>query len=301
MVLAGSHSLNNNLGVTIMSFFNINRTLHDGSVLTSGLADTRYAHDDVHDAELGRSTRFHTPLQREYYLKRHPEMVGKLPPVDDPNRPTTWDASSRIFNDYGCEPANLQKKYERIASQSALLRDPVTATRRVEPTKPAPVKPEPSLVRTAVHEIGHYLWLRALKMPYARITVEPSGNILGSIVTPALPNDLCGLMVAVAGAECERVMFGDTRGLMGGDKENAYRIANAIAADEGMTPDELIEVAREEAYDRLKEVGAQFLSRFAFTLVRRKHIDFEDIDVVADACFKDVARDKAADREYVTR
>jgi hypothetical protein len=133
-----------------MSFFNQYPVLYNGQPVTSGLADTRYAHDDVHDAELGRSTKFHTPRQREFYLKRHPEMVGKLPPVQDPNRAPTWDDCSTVNG----TPANLTKKYERLGREASLLRDRATNMRRVEPTRPTARTPERT-VGVAFHEAWH--------------------------------------------------------------------------------------------------------------------------------------------------
>ena len=237
-----------------------------------------------------------TALELEYVYKRFPHLP-KVKAYDPEYRRPLDDCHS-----VNGAPASLERKYQQLERNAALLKDPSANIRRnFEATKPEPTKPEPSLMRTACHEIGHYLWLRAFKMPYARITVEPSGNILGSVLTPSLPDTWEGLMAAVAGAEAERVVFRNSRDLIGSDKENAHRIANAIAAAEGMTPDELIEDARAEAYDRLKELGAPFISRFAFTLVRRRHIDWEEIDTVADAAFRDLAREKTGNNGYVTR
>ena len=86
------------------SFWNRGPHHHSGLPITTGFADLSRDVDDVHDAELGRSTKFHTPLQREYYLKRHPQMVGKLPPVADPNRIPAWDNASTVAG----EPADLR-------------------------------------------------------------------------------------------------------------------------------------------------------------------------------------------------
>ena len=274
-------------------FQNYGRHLHDDSAITSGLAE--YGREPTHP-ETGKLLRHCTALELEYVYKRFPHLPKVVP--FDPNYRRPLDDCHTINGG----PASLERKYQQLERNAALLKDPSTNIRRnFEATKPEPAKLAPSLMRSACHEIAHYLWLRAFKMPYARITVEPRGNILGSVLTPALPDTWEGLVVAVAGTEGERVVFGNSRDLIGSDKDSARRIAEAIAVSEGMTPDELIEDARAEAYDRLKELGAPFISRFAFALVRRRHIDWEEIDTVADATFRDLASEKTGNNGYVTR
>src|ERR1700742_4694665 len=116
------------------SFWNLEGPRHHtGLPITQGFASVAPDVDDVHDAETGRSTKFHTPKQREYYLLRHPEMVGKLPPVEDPNRLPEWDNCSRVYG----EPADLRLRNERRARNAALLADPGSV--KHTPTKPDPV------------------------------------------------------------------------------------------------------------------------------------------------------------------
>src|SRR5262245_42965772 len=129
------------------SMFNFGPGHNTGLPITSAFADTRPAHDDVHDAELGRSTRYHTPLQPGFILKPHPEMVGKLPPVQDPRRMPEWDYCSTVDG----RPGNIARKH---ALSAALLRDPVV--RKSRPTKPkAATTMTPT--RLCRHEASHGL------------------------------------------------------------------------------------------------------------------------------------------------
>jgi hypothetical protein len=131
------------------SFFNLGSFVHSGEPVTKDFADTS-DYSGVHDAETGLDVRFHTPGQRRSYLARHPDMVGKLPPVADPNRIPVWDDASTING----APASLQRKYERIGRESGLLKDPVANTRKIEPTKPV-VRTSEQTTDVAWHEALH--------------------------------------------------------------------------------------------------------------------------------------------------
>jgi hypothetical protein len=102
------------------SFWNWGPHHHSGLSITTGFADTRYAHNDPHDSETGRPVSLHSPGQRRSYLARHPEIDPKsLPEVRDPNLRLAWDSCSTING----QPADLRRKYERIARESVLLKD----------------------------------------------------------------------------------------------------------------------------------------------------------------------------------
>ena len=44
----------------------------------------------------GLIVKHHSAKQRENYLLRHPELVGKLPPVRDPNAMPAWETPTHV-------------------------------------------------------------------------------------------------------------------------------------------------------------------------------------------------------------
>ncbi len=127
------------------SFFDNSNPLYDGSTITSGLAE--YGREPTHP-ETGKLLRHCTALELEYVYKRFPH----LPRVEpyDPNYRRPLDDCHSVNG----APASLGRKYERIARESALLPDPSTATRRVEPTKPV-ARTSEQTTDVAWHEALH--------------------------------------------------------------------------------------------------------------------------------------------------
>ena len=271
-----------------MSWFNFGSGHNTGLSITTSFADTRYAHDDVHDAELGRSVRFHTPFQREYYLKRHPEMVGKLRPVADPNRIPTWDDASTVDG----MPASLQKKYALLAEQAALLKDPIALVQRRLPTKPV-ANPEPaiSLYRSSIHECGHVLACFAFDVAIARMSLIKDGDKLGHIKHADLPDSEKHLAILLGGRAAEIVEFGNER-LAGsqGDMQNARAMAKRLAGDGA---EALIEQTLARNVEMLRGIKTVVRS-LAYDLIRQKEIDFEAVDAAIDRAFSRSEQEAAA-------
>jgi hypothetical protein len=81
-----------------------------------------FTHDDLHDTETGRSVRFHTKLQRSNFLLRHPELVGKLPPVEDPKSRSNWSGTTSFVNGTPVlDPSDAAQR----TRYAALLSDPM--------------------------------------------------------------------------------------------------------------------------------------------------------------------------------
>ena len=260
------------------SFWNWGPHHHSGLPITTALADTS-AYGGTHDPETGRDVRYHSPGQRRSYLARHPEMAGKLPPVADPNRIPAWDDCSTIDG----APASLQRKYERIAEQAALLKDPIASVQRRLPTKPV-AKPEPaiSLYRSSIHECGHVLACFVFDVPVARMTLIKDGDRLGHIKHADLPDSEAHLSILLGGRAAEIVEFGNERTTgCETDMQDARAMAKRLAGDgaEG-----LIEKMLARTVDMLR--GERDAVRYlAYELVRRRQIDFDDIDLAIDRAF----------------
>jgi hypothetical protein len=214
----------NTIGDFMSSFWNWGPHHHSRLPITTGFADLSRDVDDVHDAELGRSTKFHTPLQREYYLKRHPQMVGKLPPVADPNRIPAWDNASTVAG----EPADLRLRAERRARSAALLADhmPLQHT----PTKPK-AAPTMTTTRLCRHEASHGLCAYVLGRPIVRLRIIPGGENAGHAwnhrTGEATKDDL---VIHASGYVAEELLMGDVHEHgSSGDVEKSRTIALKLA------------------------------------------------------------------------
>ena len=228
---------------------------------------------DARDPETGSLVKHHTEKQRENWLLRHPEMVGKLPPVVDPNAMPAWETSTHV----GGRPPEF-------ARQAALMRDPV---RKVTPTRPVKPEPEISLYRSATHEMaGHSYIGFLLGISLARVSVVPDakGN-LGETRHADLPDTPDSLAFLLSGEIAEVVIFGQARTAgLAGDRAKAREMAGRIVRKQGGNADELLEKARQRVLSMMHG-EERAMRRMAFELVRRKTVDFEEIYQVLDQAF----------------
>jgi hypothetical protein len=261
-------------------FHNYGRHLYDGSVITSGYSGVDR---EPRCPETGRLLRHLTKAELDGVYARFPHLREHGVEPFDPNYRRPLDDCHTV----GGTPASLERKYHQISNSAALLRDPVTATRRAEPTKPA--KPEGSLFRTALNEIGHLHACFGLNIRVQAVTVKPNGSMLGEVVVePGQDHDFNRLCVLAAGAVAEEIVCGDS---VTGHTDNLImrEIANDIAEDGEFATQELIDEAY--AVARLAMDGQKkFLTKAAFELIRRKRVDGQDeIKQMLAECAKAVA------------
>lgn len=151
-----------------------------------------------HNPETGRSTEFDSPGQRRSYLTRNPGVdPASLPPVRDPNRALPWDDCSTIDG----APASLQRKYERIARETALLKDPVAPVQRREPTKPDPRRHRDSERAMAVawHEAGHCVLSLMVGQRVKSATIVPGSGADGHAMIQNSGNWAVDACITLAG------------------------------------------------------------------------------------------------------
>ena len=194
--------------------------------------------------DLGAAIDLHTGSERKAYLKRNPQIDAQsLPPVRDVNaRPTISDAVGSVNG----QPVRTPERIRKEAARGALLAVPALV--RSAPTKPRKAV-EQSLHRTCCHELGHLL---LTKLPIARITVERNGSTLGQVFTANRPATFETLIMLVAGRAAERVAYGRADELSGVDLKLTRELAEKLAPAQGVTPDRLIELANEAAFDALR-------------------------------------------------
>jgi hypothetical protein len=239
---------------------------------------------DARDSETGSLVKHHSTKQREHYLLRHPELIGKLPPIADPNARPAWEL-----------PTHVGGRPPEFARQAALMRDPV---RKVTPTKPAKPEPESSLYRTAVHEgAGHAFIGFLCKIPVAQVSVVPDdkGN-LGETRHADLLDTPESIAFLLAGEMAEIVLCGQARTAgLGGDRAKAREMAERIVRKHGGDVDELLEKAKQRVLNMMHG-EERAMRRMAFELVRRKTIVFEEIEQVLDQAL-DLANREAVEKQ----
>ena len=128
---------------------------------------------ELRDDQSGLLVKNHTQNQRDYYLLRHPEMAGKLPPIE--RLPDHRQVSGSVN---GRRVVTLDD-----VRRSALLRDPVQHVRKTAPTKPV-VKRHPSerAIAVAFHEAFHAAAALYYGLRVSSSTILPDGRSDGCTV-----------------------------------------------------------------------------------------------------------------------
>ena len=252
-------------------FQNYGRHLHDDSAITSGLAE--YGREPTHP-ETGKLLRHCTALELEYVYKRFPT----LPKVKayDPEYRRPLDDCHTINGG----PASLERKYQQLERNAALLKDPVA---RREPTKPVSV--EQSYYRVAIHEIsGHAFVAWALDIPIARVTVVPNGRQLGHVLPADVPDSRAKLAFYLSGECAEQLVFGNVfEPGVAGDRKVAKEIATRLAAKSGGNADQILADELECTLNMLRD-ELPVMRALGFELARHKTLEFEAIEAAIERC-----------------
>ena len=268
-----------------MSFFN--------HINSGGISALHAPGNKPRDPLTGRLLEDLTPRQLELVLERYPHLRAVAPTLPDPHAIPEWNATSWVNGTPVIDPSDARQ----VARWSPLLRDPVQQVRKSAPTKPTKPEPEPSLYRTASHEMaGHAFVAFALGIPVAQVSVIPDGKgNLGETRHADLPDTPESLAFLLAGETAEVVVCGQARTAgLGGDHVKARSVAERIVQKQGGNADALIEKARQRCLAMMRG-EERALRRMAFELVRRKTLVFEEIEQVLSQAFEHADRGAVLD------
>ena len=219
---------------------------------------------DARDPETGLLVKHHTEKQRAHYELRHPEMVGKLPPVVERNFSPAW------------EPTHVGGR--EITRESALLRDPA-------PVRKAPTRPEPinyTTMRFAAHEASHCRVAIACGFEVARVSVIPDATTGGRVIHSQDGSRATQGIVLLAGREGELLMFGTAGDADSKDAERALALALEESGGDEQRAEELLNAWRTVAKRHVK-AHERSIRKLAFELHRKRQLDWKEITAVIDS------------------
>ena len=232
-----------------------------------GITTFSFYGNELRDDQSGIAVKNHTAGQREAYLLRHPELVGKLPDVRDANEKPQLPPTVVGGRTWWAEPRN-----------AGLLSDkpPVRST----PTKPAPISY--TTMRFACHEAAHARVAIACGFEVARVSVVPDATTGGRVIHSQDGSRATQGIVLLAGREGELLMFGNAGGADSRDAERARQLAIAEAGGDEQRAEDLLSAWRVVARKHVK-AHERSIRKLAFELQRKRQLDWAEITAVIDS------------------